>query len=241
MNESTAKSFVLEDPLSIRFMDMDDETGEVTYMPIIGVAHNFHHESLRSGIAPYVIKFKQEDMNWGYISIKLSPTASAETLEKIENVWGSFTNNYPLQSFFMDENFERQYREEKQNARLSIVFTIIGIFIATLGLYGLTAFTVTQRTKEIGVRKTFGASIESIWFLVAKEIMVLIIISTAIAWPLIYWVADNWLQNYHYRISLQAGDFLIGFFIAIIIALATISYRTIQTALVNPAESLRYE
>lgn len=241
VNESTVKSFVLENPLSIRFMNMDDETGEVTYMPIIGVAKDFHHESLRSGIAPYVIKFKNENTNWGYISIKLSPNSSAETLEDIEKVWGSFTNNYPLQSFFMDKDFERKYREEKQNAKLSVLFTILAIFIATLGLYGLTSFTVTQRTKEIGVRKTFGASLKSIWYLVAKEIIILVVISTAIAWPLIYWIADNWLQNYHYRISLQVGDFLIGFFIAIIIALATISFRTIQTALVNPAESLRYE
>ncbi len=215
--------------------------GEVTYMPIIGVAHDFHHESLRSDIAPYVIKFKKEDMNWGYISIKLSPTASSGTLENIESVWGSFTNNYPLQSFFMDENFERKYREEKQNASLAILFTIIGIFIATLGLYGLTSFTVAQRTKEIGVRKTFGASIKNIWFLVAKEIIILILISTAIAWPLIYWVADNWLQNYHYRINLKVTDFLIGLLIALFIAMVTISYRTIKTALVNPAESLRYE
>ena len=241
VTESTVKSFVLEDPLNIRFMDTNNENGEVTYMPIIGVAHDFHHESLRSGIAPYVIKFKQEDMNWGYISIKLSASASPETLEKIEKVWGSFTNNYPLQSFFIDKDFERKYREEKQNASLAILFTIIGIFIATLGLYGLTSFTVAQRTKEIGVRKTFGASVQNIWYLVAKEIMILVVISTAIAWPLSYWIADSWLQNYHYRISLQAGDFLIAFFIALIIALATISYRTIQTALVNPADSLRYE
>jgi len=180
-------------------------------------------------------------MNWGYISIKLSSSATSETLEKIESVWGSFTNNYPIQTFFMDKDIDRMYREEKQNASLAILFTIIGIFIATLGLYGLTSFTVAQRTKEIGVRKTFGASVNNIWYLVAKEIIILVVISTAIAWPLIYWIADNWLQNYHYRINLQAGDFLIGFFIALIIALATISYRTIRTALLNPSDSLRYE
>jgi len=241
VNESAVKSFVMEDPFSIRFMNMDDETGEVTYMPIIGVAMDFHHESLRSGIAPYVIKFKDENINWGYISIKLSATASPETLEKIESVWGSFTNNYPIQSFFMDKDFDRQYKEEKQNARLAIIFTILGIFIAALGLYGLTSFTVAQRTKEIGVRKTFGASIQNIWYLVAKEIIILIAISTIIAWPLIYWIADNWLQNYHYRISLNASDFLIGLAIALFIALVTISHRTIKTALVNPSESLRYE
>jgi len=241
VNENAVHNFLLEDPFAIRFMMRDDESDEVTYMPIIGVAKDFHFESLRSDIMPYILRFKSEDTNWGYISIKLSPTASAITHEKIEEVWGSYTNNDPMQYFFMDEDFERLYKEEKQNARLSILFAVLGILIASLGLYGLTSFTVQQRTKEIGVRKTFGASIQNIWFLVAKEIMILVIISTAIAWPLIYWVADNWLKNYHYRINLRVTDFLIGFFIALIIALVTISYRTIKTALVNPSDSLRYE
>jgi putative ABC transport system permease protein len=241
VNESAVKAFVLEDPYSTRFMNMDDETGEVTYMPILGVARDFHHESLRSSIAPYVLKFKPEDMNWGYISIKLAASASSQTLESIESVWASFTNNFPVQSFFMDEDFDRLYKEERQNSHLAILFTIVGIVIASLGLYGLTSFTVAQRTKEIGVRKTFGATVQNIWFLVAKDIIILIAISTLIAWPLIYWVADNWLQNYHYRIILQAGDFLIGFVIALGIAIATITHQTVKTALVNPSKSLRYE
>ena len=187
------------------------------------------------------MRFKNEDIHWGYISIKLAPSANASTISEIENVWGSYTNNDPMQSFFMDKDFERMYREEKQNAKLSILFTILAIFIASLGLYGLTAFTVQQRTKEIGVRKTFGASIFNIWSLVAKEILILIAISTALAWPLVYWVASNWLQNYYYRITLQPTDFLIGFLVAIVIALITISHRTIKTALINPSDSLRYE
>jgi len=180
---------------------MEDESDEVTYMPIIGVAKDFHFESLRNDITPYILRFQNEDMHWGYISLKLSPTAAAAIIEQIEEVWGSFTNNDPMQYFFMDKDFERLYKEEKQNAQLSIVFTILGILIASLGLYGLTSFTVQQRTKEIGVRKTFGASLNNIWFLVAKEIMIMVLISTAIAWPVIYWFADNWLQNYQYRIN----------------------------------------
>ncbi len=241
VNENAVHSFLMKDPFAIRFINRNDETDEVTYMPIIGVARDFHHESLRSGITPYILRFKNEEINWGYISMKLSPSATSTTLENIEKIWGSFTNNNPMQYFFMDEDFERLYKEEKQNAQLAVLFTIVGILIASLGLYGLTSFTVQQRTKEIGVRKTFGASINSIWFLVAKEIIILVLISTAIAWPLIYWIADNWLQNYHYRINLQVTDFLFGLFIALIIALAAISYRTIQTALLNPSHSLQSE
>lgn len=241
VNETAVRSFLMDDPFSIRFINKDDETDEVTFMPIIGVAKDFHFESLRSDITPYILRFKNEDINWGYVSIKLSANSNAGTIEKIEEIWGSFTNDDPMQYFFMDQDFEHLYKEERQNAQLAIIFTILGILIASLGLYGLTAFTVQQRTKEIGVRKTFGASVIDIWYLIAKEIMILILISTAIAWPLIYWVADNWLQNYYYRISLRPTDFLIGLFIALFIAMVTISYRILKTALLKPVLSLRYE
>ena len=242
INENAVHHYSFDDPLSIRFMNPpDEEGGEMKYMPVIGVVSDFHFESLKSNIGPYLFRFKNEDVNWGYISIKISPNAGSETIEEIENTWKSFTHNDPMQYFFMDKDFDRLYKEEKQNGQLSIVFSILAIFIASLGLYGLTSFTVQQRTKEIGVRKTFGASLNNIWFLVSKEIMILVLISTAIAWPFIYWIADNWLQNYHYRIDLKVFDFLFGLFIAIFIALATTSYRTIKTALVNPADSLRYE
>ncbi|MCB2220735.1 MAG: ABC transporter permease [Bacteroidetes bacterium] len=242
VNENAVHHYSFDDPFSVRFLNPpDDENEEMKYMPIIGVVHDFHFESLKSDIAPHIMRFKNEDNNWGYISIKLSPNAGSETIEAIERTWESFANNDPMQYFFMDKDFDRLYKEEQQNGQLAIVFSILAIFIASLGLYGLTSFTVQQRTKEIGVRKTFGASLNNLWFLVSKEIMILVLISTAIAWPLIYWVADNWLQNYHYRIHLRVIDFLTGFIIALIIALATTSYRTIKTALVNPSESLRYE
>lgn len=241
VNNHAIKSFLIEDPYTTRFLRPNDDTEEMGLMPIIGVAKDFHHESLRSGIAPYVLSFKQEGYNWGYFSIKLAPSADTKTLEQIEEVWGSFTNNDPLQSFFMDEDIVRLYKEEKQNARLAILFTFLGIFIASLGLFGLTTFSVAQRTKEIGVRKTFGATASSIWLLIAREIIILITIATVCAWPLSYWIADNWLQNYHYRIHLQAGDFLVGFIIALLIALLTITYQTLKTAWVPPSESLRYE
>ncbi len=241
VNENAVHRFSLEDPFAIRFIIPNDKPEEISYMPIIGVVKDFHFESLKNDIGPYILRFKGEETNWGYISIKLSPTATKSTIDKIEKTWESFTSNDPMQYFFMDQDFDRLYKEEKQNAQLAILFTILGILIATLGLYGLTSFTVQQRTKEIGIRKAYGASIGNIWVLVSKEILILIAISTAIAWPLVYWVADNWLQNYYYRIHLQVTDFLFGFIIALIIALATISHRTIKTALMNPSDSLRYE
>ncbi|MBN2174633.1 MAG: ABC transporter permease [Bacteroidales bacterium] len=242
INESAVKSYAFEDPFSVRFnIPTGDENAEIKTMPVIGVVKDFHFESMKTDITPYLFRFKDEDNNWGYISIKLAPNAGKSTIEEIEKTWESFTSNDPMQSFFMDKDFDRLYREEKQNSKLAIIFTILAIIIASLGLFGLTSFTIQQRTKEIGVRKTFGASVGNIWKIVAKEILVLVAISTAIAWPFVYWIADNWLQNYHYRINLQIIDFIAGFLIALIIALITISHRTLKTARVNPAESLRYE
>jgi len=241
VNQAAVKSYFPDDPFAARFMVGEDESDDFTLMPVIGIVEDFHHESLRSPITPYIIRFKEEGMNWGYISIRLAPNTTAETIKTIEEIWGTFTTDSPMQSYFMDKGVERMYREEKQNGQLSILFTIISIFIAALGLYGLTSFAIAQRTKEIGIRKTLGASIGNIWYLFAREIIILVLIATVISVPLIWWVADNWLQNYYYRINVEVTDFVYGFLIAILIALTTISYRTIRSAMANPVDSLRSE
>jgi putative ABC transport system permease protein len=241
INQASLLKFGITNPLETQFRRGVDPVNDPKPMPVIGVVQDFHFESLRTAIGPYIFRYKNADMNWGYVSVRLSENTPARVVDEIENIWGDFTNNVPMQYFFMDQDYEQMYREEKQNARLSVIFTIIGILIATLGLYGLTAFTVQLRTKEIGVRKTFGASVYSIWMMIAREIGILILISSAIACPLIYWVADNWLQNFHYRINLQISDFLLGIVISIVIAMGTISYRTIKAGNENPSLSLRYE
>jgi putative ABC transport system permease protein len=242
INECAVKHYQFAEPFETVFIvPRSSDPEDIAYKHVIGVVQDFHFESLRTRIGPYIMHFKGEDNNWGYISIRLSPEAGPATLSEIEKVWASFTSNDPIQYFFMDKDLERLYKEERQNSKLAVLFSILGILVASLGLYGLTSFTVQQRTKEIGVRKTFGASIGDIWYLIAREILLLITISAVIAIPFAYWIADNWLQNYEYRINLRVFDFLAGFLIAIVIALLTISYRAIRTALMNPVNSLRYE
>lgn len=238
INQRAVRNFALENPLETRILDGNTES---SVLPVIGVTRDVHFESLRSDIKPSIMKFKHDDMNWGYISIRLSPGSPKTVLEQINQTWASYTEQEPMLWFFMDEDLERLYREEKQNASLSVIFTLLAIIIASLGLYGLTTFTIAQKTKEIGVRKTFGASTLNIWYMVSREIIILIAISTIIAWPVIYWVADDWLQNYQYRISLNPMDFLKGLLLAAGIALITISYRAIKAASMNPSLSLRYE
>jgi len=243
VNESAVRNYDLKDPFSTRIIAPDDneEDDELNYMPIIGVVKDFHFRSLHYKIEPYIFRFKNEDINWGYISIKINKEAGDDILSKVEDVWNNFAPDDPIQYFYMDQELNNLYQEEQQNAKLSIVFTILGIIIASLGLFGLTSFTIEQRTKEIGIRKAMGASVGKIFFLISKEIMVLVSISTLIAWPVIYYTANNWLQNYVYKISLNVFDFLIGFIIALAIAIITITYRTLKAARLNPAHSLRYE
>jgi putative ABC transport system permease protein len=146
-----------------------------------------------------------------------------------------------LQYYFVDEDFEKMYIQEKQNAQMAVIFSILAIFIASLGLFGLTSFTVEQRTKEIGVRKAMGSSITGIYVEISKEIIILVSISALLAWPLIYYISGKWLENFYYRINLSIFTFVAGLCIALGIAIMTISYRILKAARVNPAQSLKYE
>ncbi len=238
VNERAVRNYMQSNPFETRIV----MPGEVqTEIPVIGIVEDHHFESLHHDISPMMLLFKHDDVHWGYVSLRYQDGMSKRILQQAEESWGSFTANEPMLYFFMDEDFNRLYIEDRQNASLSIIFTLLAILIAAMGLYGLTAFSLQQRVKEIGIRRTFGASIYSIWYMICKDVMWLVAASTILAWPLIYWIASNWLQNYHYRISMQPGDFLLGFAVAVMIALSTISYRVIHSASVNPAESMRYE
>lgn len=176
-----------------------------------------------------------------YLTVKLSSSTFSKTLKDIEKEWQEFVPNNPFQYYFVDEDFGKMYVQEKQSARMAMIFSILAIFIAALGLFGLTAFTVEQRTREIGIRKAMGSSIPGIYFAISKEVIVLVSISALIACPLVYYVASVWLQNFYYRINIGALSFVAGLTIALGIAMLTISYRILNAARINPAQSLKYE
>ena len=240
INESAAKNFDITDIANTRFMQPND-SGRFTYLQVIGIVKNFNFESLRNPIQPYVFCFKDVDNQWGYVTVRLSAQNFQQTITEIEKRWKEFTSNDPLQYYFVDEDFRQMYIQEKQNAQLAVIFSILAVFIAALGLLGLTSFTVEQRTKEIGVRKAMGSSVASIYLVISKEIIFLVSISALIAWPLIYYIAGKWLGNFYFRINPGAFSFLAGLMIAVITALITISYRILKAARVNPAQSLKYE
>jgi putative ABC transport system permease protein len=241
INETAVKNFQLEDPLNTRFLLPSPAAEKMTSLNVVGVVKDFHFTSLHEIIQPYIFLNAGRQQNWGYFSIKMRPENVKQTTNQIEKIWKNFTNDYPIQYFFMDEDFNMQYREDKRTGSLSLVFGILAIFIASLGLYGLTSFTVEQRTREIGIRKIQGANINRIVYLMLKESTIMIVIATVIAWVLAYFYLTNWLENYYYRIQLSPVDFIISLVIVLLISWLTISYWTIKAARTNPAEALRYE
>lgn len=241
VNEKALRNFMIDDYEELRFLSTTDQSGERAVLPVIGVMHDYHFESLRQEIEPCMLLFKGDGRHWGYVSIRLARGGSQLIINEIDKVWKSFTGGEPLPYFFLDQDLQRLYEQERQNAALSIIFTVLAIIIASLGLYGLMSFTIAHRTREIGVRKTFGASKSRIWLMISREVFMLVAISTAIAFPVVYYVGSNWLQNFHYRSSLNAGDFIAGLLIAAVIAIATISYHALKAASMNPSISLRYE
>ncbi len=240
INESAAKNFSITDISNTRFL-APQESGQYRYLQVIGIVKNFNFESLRNPIQPYMFVFKGDQNYWGYVTVKLSAQNYQQTISEIEKRWKEFTSNDPLQYYFVDEDFEQMYLQEKQNAQLAVIFSILAVLIAALGLFGLTSFTVEQRTKEIGVRKAMGSSVAGIYYEISKEIIVLVSISALIAWPLIYYIAGKWLENFYFRISPGVFSFLAGLLIAVFVAIMTISYRIMKAARINPAQSLKYE
>jgi putative ABC transport system permease protein len=240
INEAAMKEFNITDINNTRFQQPRPD-GTLGYLQIIGVVKNFNFESLRNPINPYVFCFKTDEIQFGYFTVRLASQNYQTTINEIENRWKEFTANDPLQYYFVDEDFEQMYLQEKQNAQMAVIFSVLAIFIASLGLFGLTSFTVEQKTKEIGVRKAMGSTVAGIYTVISKEVFILVTISALIACPLIYYIAGQWLENFYFRMELSLFTFIAGFSIALVVAALTISYRILKAARVNPARSLKYE
>jgi putative ABC transport system permease protein len=242
INESAVRVFELDNPLETRLMQPVNTPDKWLYLQVVGVVKDFNFQTLHDSISPHVFLYKPPTWGWGgYITVRISPKNIDQTKNDIKQTWDEFTDNDPFQYFFLDEEFNNIYREERRTGKLSLGFAILSVFIACLGLFGMTSFAAEQKTKEIGVRKVMGSSIFKIIMLFVREIVILIMISTALALPLAFFVMREWLQNFYYRISLSPFEFIASFLIAVIIALITIIYTVYMAASRNPVESLQYE
>jgi len=209
---------------------------------IIGVVNDYHQMSLQTRETPSAFQYAGADLReYEYYYIRLKAAGIAQTIEHIRSAWTNSFRENPFEYTFLDETFNTQYNSEVRFGAIFGTFSILAIGIACIGLIGLVAFTIRQRTKEIGVRKVLGANAKNILALLAKDFIGLIAIANAIAWPLGWAIMHNWLKDFAYRIPIHWWVFVGSGVIALAIALAAIAAQAIRAALANPIRSLRTE
>ena len=206
---------------------------------IIGVCKNFHYEGLQKEVAPLVVDFFPR--TFAKINLTVQTDNLRDTLSFIKKKWQELFPASPFEYFFLDESFNKQYHQEQLTSKLMAVFTILGIFIACLGLFGLASYTAEQSTKEIGIRKVFGAGVLNVTGLLTREFVKWVILANIPAWPIAYYAANQLLKNFAYRTSIGLEVFFISGLLALIIAVLTVSYQSIRAAVANPMKALRYE
>lgn len=206
---------------------------------ITGIVQDFHFESLHQSIAPIVFVVSNGRNNT--IAVKFRDDYKDETIVFIEDQWASYMPNFPFDYFLIEDNFNDQYNNERTLGEVFAYFALLAIIIAALGLFGLASFTIQQRVKEIGIRKVLGASVSQIVFLLSTNFTKLVLLAFLIATPIAYFGMKQWLENFAYSEPMSIWIFLIGGVIALAIALITISYQAIKSALLNPASTLKSE
>lgn len=231
---------------AIRVMGMDSPVGKLfgsddleEASTIIGVVKDFHFLPFTDEIEPLIIVMDPEYDR--YLLIKTKSENLTNTIKNIKKVWAGFLPEYPFEYHFLDERFERTYRNEMRLGQILGYFVILTVFISGLGLFGLASFTAEQRTKEIGIRKVHGASISNIVFILSKEFAKWVLLANFIAWPLAYFAMNKWLQNFAYKTDIGLWVFILSGSLALFIALITVSSQAIRAAKANPIEALKYE
>ncbi len=205
---------------------------------IIGVLANYYQQSPKEQQIPLLLRYED---NADYFSIRLKTDDMSKTLAEVKETWNQIFPNTLFHYFFLDEKYDQQYKADLQFGRVIATFSGLAVFIACLGLFGLSAFTIVQRTKEIGIRKVLGASVLQIVHLLSKDFAKIVLIASTLALPIAYLATDQWLAGYAVRINLNVWIFLAPVVIILGIAMFTVSFQTIKTALENPSGSLRQE
>jgi putative ABC transport system permease protein len=239
INEKAVKDFKLASPaVGTQFVWATD--GDTTYnIRVIGVVKDFHFTSLRNEIKPFGFVCRPSQQN--NFTLKLSGDNIKSTITGLERLWGQFNIERPFEYVFLDESFARLYASEARFQKAFISLVILGIMIACLGLLGLATYAAQQRVKEIGIRKTLGASVMNVVGLLSKDFLKLVVIALVISVPIAWYGMNKWLQDFHYRINIQWWIFVLAGILALVIAFVTISFQTIRAARANPVKSLRTE
>lgn len=241
LNETAVKQIGWKEPLG-KYITYPG--GKMEKYKVVGVVKDFNTESFRTAVSPFALfssSSKSYDISTSYVLARIKPGDVNKTLKAIESKWKSFLPNTPFDYAFLDNEFDALYRSEERMGAVFGIFTALSIFVACLGLFGLSAYTAERRTKEIGIRKVLGASVKNLVTLLSKDLVKLVIIASIISFPLAWWGMNKWLQNFAYKTTISWWIFALGGFAAIAIALVTVSFQAIKAASANPVKSLRAE
>jgi putative ABC transport system permease protein len=240
INEAAVKSLGLKDPVG-QFILEPRGPNQFRKLKIIGIMKDFNIQSMHKVIPPVCFTVLYRGGGDQYATVRLSGTDVNATIRAIEQKWQSYTTKQPFQYNFFSDSWANMYESEMKTGKIFILFSIIAIFIACLGLLGLVTYITNKRTREIGIRKTYGASIRVVLSLLSKEVVYLILISSVIAYPITFFGSRYWLEGFADRADISPAIYVFGTVIALIIGWMSISYQTIKAANYNPAEALRIE
>ncbi len=232
LNETAVKALELEDPIG----EIHNIRGK---REVIGIMKDFHFQSFHEEIKPSFLLLVPEDANT--IAVKVLAGLMRETLTDLEELYQTFNPNLPFEYEFLDQNYEELYRAEQRTARLYKYFALVAIFISSLGLLGLAAFTVQMRLKEIGIRKVLGSSVWKIISLLSRDLTQTVLVALIISIPLGYFLSQQWLEGFAYRIDLTAGIFIISGAAVVLMAWSIVAFQALRASRVNPVECLKDE
>ncbi len=215
--------------------------GEENPSTVIGVVKDFHFQSMESEIEPMLFHMDPDQGGVTDIAVKIEEGMIAEVLPELEASWEKAAPFTPFNYWFLDDAVALQYEQYQQWLQIMGISTFMAILIACLGLFGLAGLTVVSKTKEIGIRKVLGAGMSQIMLLLNKDMIKLIVVSIIIAAPVSWYVMEQWLADFAYRIEIGAGLFLAAGIVTLLITLVTVSYYSVKAAIINPVDSLRSE
>lgn len=237
INQAAVKAFALSDPLGEAFsIPSPDGMREVR---VIGVVKDFHVYSLKQKIEPLLLHI--DPRHFFTVAIRIQPENTRATVESLKAAWESLFPGNPFEYTFLEDSYNRMYISEEKVGHLLAVFSGLAVFVACLGLFGLTSYMTEQRRKEIGIRKVMGADVSRILLLLSRDITRSVLLANLFAWPAAWLIARRWLQDYAYRVAIGWWMFILAAGLALAIAWFTVSFQAMRAARTNPVDSLRYE
>ncbi|MBS1600589.1 MAG: ABC transporter permease [Bacteroidetes bacterium] len=241
LNETAAKTLGIPDPVVGQQIVWGENpnTKQLFLATVIGIAKDFHFTSMKNEIKPFAF-VTRNNRQWNF-TIKMSGANIDQAIANLKETWNQNVKSRPFQFSFLDDTYAKMYKSEMNFKTIFLYITFTAIFIACLGLFGLSSFVTSQRTKEIGIRKVLGATVPGIVGMLSKDFVKLVLISSVIAFPFAWWAMHSWLQNFVYRVDISWWVFALAAIIALLIAFITVSSQAIKAAVANPVKSLRTE